>query len=298
VARFSAGISVVQTSAIRVNKFGKGRSVELRVIRKGQVMLPGRHRERAGFSLVELLVVMAVISVLASLLLPAVRRASGLAKQAYCLNNLRQQGVCYLLYTSDFHDWFPLARTSHYGNSFAGAGGLGALTNDTLKSYGNGPYVYGVGPELTEWKCPEWQHSQSSHPPAHYVNHYGGGYGQYFLSLTPTPGALVVGDPALCGWASPTSSSAPFIVKNLFPLVGGSTPANYRSTGRTTALKRAGVMVGERYSVNTSDLHVPGYRHMFGGGYSGGGLLYSDGRVVWSMRLQSFSTIFDCVRPQ
>ena len=64
---------------------------------------------RNGFSLLELLVVMAILAVIAALLLPALGRAKARAQQAACGNNLRQINVSVHLYADNSSDAFPPA---------------------------------------------------------------------------------------------------------------------------------------------------------------------------------------------
>jgi len=54
---------------------------------------PHNRPYRAGMSLVELLVVMAIIGLLIALLLPAIEQTRETARRAQCLNNLRQIGI-------------------------------------------------------------------------------------------------------------------------------------------------------------------------------------------------------------
>ena len=61
-------------------------------------------RNASGFTLIELLVVIAIIAVLASLLLPAMARAKQQGHSAFCMNNLRQLNIAWMLYAQDNDD--------------------------------------------------------------------------------------------------------------------------------------------------------------------------------------------------
>lgn len=67
-------------------------------------------RSNAGFTLVELLVVIAVIALLAALLLPALSRSKAAAKRTYRQNNLRQLVTALNLYADDSGFYPPCSR--------------------------------------------------------------------------------------------------------------------------------------------------------------------------------------------
>ncbi len=71
----------------------------------------GNRRNICAFTLVELLVVIAVIAILAAMLLPALGKASAKAQQVKCASNLQQVHLGFRMYADDFGGRLPL--TAH-----------------------------------------------------------------------------------------------------------------------------------------------------------------------------------------
>ena len=68
--------------------------------------LPGRRRRRGycprrAFTLIELLLVIAIIALLAALLMPALAAAQARGKRIVCLGNLKQTATSFQMYTAD-----------------------------------------------------------------------------------------------------------------------------------------------------------------------------------------------------
>ena len=78
-------------------------------------------RVRTGFTVVELVVVIAIVAVLIALMLPAVHTSREAARRASCRNNLKQIGLA-------LHNYHDMASVFPYAESYTGQCGFGPVT--------------------------------------------------------------------------------------------------------------------------------------------------------------------------
>src|SRR4051812_41412608 len=85
-----------------------GRSaVASRSIKTHSDSLAGMRRTRGGFTLVELLMVMAVIGVLTAMLLPTLSRAKAKAQQVQCMSQQKQWAMAFRMYVDEHDNLIP-----------------------------------------------------------------------------------------------------------------------------------------------------------------------------------------------
>ena len=133
---------------------------------------------RGGFTLVELLVVVAIIALLASILGPSLRRAMVLTRRSVCATQLHHQGTACAEYAGDGHKFYPPSVTvGHWP-----FGGLTTVAGEPDKPAAQAVlYVQGyltepamiycpsatVGSAITEyhhWRPENWNHTFTGYP--------------------------------------------------------------------------------------------------------------------------------------
>lgn len=93
-------------------------------------MRPTGSNTKRAFTLIELLIVIAIIALLSGILFPVFARARDKARQAACASNLKQIGLGLLMYMQDYDDRSP-AMENNGGNSRGWAGRMYPYVKNT-----------------------------------------------------------------------------------------------------------------------------------------------------------------------
>src|SRR5216117_591302 len=82
-----------------------------------------RQSSKGAFTLIELLIVIAIIAILAALLLPALARAKRKAQGVYCMHNHRQLLLAWKMYVDDNREVLPFVKGNGNYDAYAWVNG-------------------------------------------------------------------------------------------------------------------------------------------------------------------------------
>jgi len=136
---------------------------------------------RLAFTLIELLIVIAIIAILAAILMPVLSAAKKKGAQSTCINNQKQLGLGMKIYVDDNNSTFPGIASRMYGCQTPDW--IYWRTNTALyPSFTQSPILVAVpGMQKPSLRCPL---DTSDVDRDNYAANYGDGYGPYLFSYS------------------------------------------------------------------------------------------------------------------
>jgi prepilin-type N-terminal cleavage/methylation domain-containing protein/prepilin-type processing-associated H-X9-DG protein len=217
--------------------------------------------KRFQFTLIELLIVIAIIAILASLLLPALKKARERAKQIQCAGNLKQINSAAFMYVNDYNSYLPHSGDAQY-----------VLSSDSTRarSWKESILIY-LNKKSTKYNCEHgalWCPSQKNMSCGYSAYGDGGFYGGY-------------------GW-------------NFFVGWRNYEVPPYPSWVKLSLIKKTSIMIlagdgGDYYISNGSNSYPAFYIYWHDSTYmatrhsGGGNYLHVDGHISWHKPLEVFT---------
>lgn len=103
---------------------------------------------RKEFTLIEMLIVIAIIAILAALLMPALQRARDSAYQASCANNLRQIYLGFMGFAENNNSRIPPTNHDYTNPALSGGEYIGEFGLDADGTGSSGSWTQAIGPYL------------------------------------------------------------------------------------------------------------------------------------------------------
>jgi prepilin-type N-terminal cleavage/methylation domain-containing protein/prepilin-type processing-associated H-X9-DG protein len=226
---------------------------------------------RRGFTLVELLVAVAIMAILAALLLPSLARGKSSAQRARCVSNLRQLGLASQMYWDDNNGtcfrygggstnggrlyWFGWLATGSEGHRVFDAR-QGALY----------PYLQGRGVEL----CPAFNYFAPEVKLKADGGSYGYGYNLYLSTSATAPalktsrilqpsGMTLLADAAQVNtWQTPASPTRPMLEEWYYVDKSTNQPnGHFRHRKRASVVFCDGHIAAEKLLAGSLDSRMP-----------------------------------------
>lgn len=147
-------------------------------------------RRREGFTLIELMVVIAIILILAAILFPVFAAMKQRARASKCMSNLNQLGKAITAYTGDYDGKFPCTRrpanfqvpTRDIRFFYALGGETWIQRIDTYVHRGSVEDAQ-KGLMVGVFNCPDWEKKW----PSSYVDYHSYGYNFLYLGMPYKP---------------------------------------------------------------------------------------------------------------
>ena len=212
-------------------------------------MTPANAHKRAragnGFTLLELLVVIAIIAILASLLLPALKNVKEMGQQSVCLNNLKQNGLTIMLYTQDYNDYMLMTDGNYPWTDFYDS--TRAMSKNNFSgSWLHMGYFKGIG----TFRCP------SAPPYTIFPADHWAAYAMPTVEIIPSNAYIVAPSPTL---AAP---SGVLLLINLLKLNSPSMNMGFQDSVNIDGNQQSYVYPTAIATFTTSNSHgLPHFRH-------------------------------------